>query len=100
MCATDVPLEAQILSHIDPSKLWDPDAMIAQFHLIIRKIKAGFAAFFAFEPGIAGAFSRLHAFKESGKGLSQIKEGLIRGVFGDVPGPGKLLPPDGIKLFL
>lgn len=101
-CATGFPLEAQILGYINPSKCGDPDAMIAQFHLIIGRIKAGFAAFFAFEPRIAGAgaFSLFRAFKKGGKRFSQIQEGLIRGVFGDVPGPGKLFVPDGIIVFL
>ena len=47
--ACHLAFEAQILRHIDPSELGDPDAMITQLALIIGKIETRFASLFAFE---------------------------------------------------
>src|SRR5947209_15155386 len=41
--------EAEILCHIDPAELGNPDPMITQFELIICKIEAWFASLLAFE---------------------------------------------------
>ena len=92
-CACHLPFEAKILRQIDPSELGNPDAMIAQLELIVGEIEAGFASLLPLEARTASL-----AFKERRKCLAQVEKWLIRGVFGDFPRPGELLPSDLIKL--
>ena len=85
--------ETQILCHVDPAQLGNPDAMITQLELIIGEIEAGFAALLAFEAWAAGLF-----LEESRKRLAQVEKGLIRSIFGHFPGPGEELSPDLVEL--
>src|SRR5712691_4494336 len=92
-CSCHLAFEAQVLCHIHPAELGNPDAMIAQLELIVGKVKACFASLLAFELGTA-----LLSFKERRKRLSQVKKRLVRGILGDFPRPGKLVPPDLVEL--
>ena len=87
--------ETQILCHVDPAQLGNPDAMITQLELIIGEIEAGFASLLAFEAWAASLF-----LEESRKRLAQIKKGLVRSVLGHFPRPGEELPPDLVELLL
>ena len=65
-------IEAQLLSHIHPSQLGYPDAMITQFELIVGEIEARLAALFALEPGVLG-----FAFEKGGEGFTKIQKRLV-----------------------
>src|SRR5215472_675036 len=93
--ACQLACEAQILCHIHPAELGDPDSVITQFELIIGKIEARFASLLAFEARAASP-----AFKERRKRLAQVQNRLIRSILGDFPGPRELLPPDLVEVFL
>ena len=69
--------------------------MISEFKLIIGKIEAWLTALLALELRTAGT-----PFKTGGACLAQIEQRLIRSVLGDIPRPGKVLPPDFVTLFL
>src|SRR6266849_248467 len=97
-CAFDFALEPKVLCHIHPSEFGYPDAMIPKLELIIGKVKACFAALLAFELRSPLLFPLLVCFKEVRKCLAQIEKRLIGSVFGDFPGPGKLLPSDLVEL--
>ena len=69
--------------------------MITQLKLIVREIKAGFAALLAFEAWAAGT-----TLKERRKCLAQVQKRLVRSILGDFPGPGVLFPSDLIDLLI
>ena len=81
-----LPCETQILRHVDPAELGNPDAMITELKLIVGEIEARFASLFALEARTASP-----ALKERRKRLAQIEKGLIRSVLRDFPGPGEVL---------
>src|SRR6266851_5979264 len=64
-CACDFPFEAEILCHIDPTELGNPETMIAQLKLIVGEIEAWFAPLLALELWAAGT-----ALKERRKRLA------------------------------
>ena len=92
-CPSDRALKSEILCHIDPAELGNPEAMISQRELIVGQIEAWFAALFALELRAACL-----AFKKGGKGFAQVQKRLIRGVLGDLPGSGELLAPDLVEV--
>ncbi|EFH88666.1 hypothetical protein Krac_10149 [Ktedonobacter racemifer DSM 44963] len=93
-CTENFSLKAEILGHIDPSELWNPEAMISDLELVVGEIEARLAAFLALELRTASL-----PLEERRKGFAQIEKGLVRGVLGHIPGPGELLPPDLVEVF-
>jgi len=88
-CACHAAVEAQVLRHVDPAQLGNPDAMIPQFELVIGEVETGLAPLLAFEPGTTFPFPAFQALKERGERFAQVQKGLIGSVFGDLPGPGR-----------
>ena len=75
--ACHLAFEAQVLCHIHPAELGNPDAMIPQFELVIGKIEARLASLLAFEPGTTFPFPVLQSCKERGKRFAQVEKGLV-----------------------
>jgi len=64
-CPCHLASEPEILGHIHPAELGDPDAVITEFKLIVGEIEAWLASLFALE-----LWATSTALKERGKRLA------------------------------
>src|SRR5579885_92854 len=76
-CAQDFAAKAQVLGHIDPAELGNPDAMIPKLEFIVLQAKRGFAALPAFEAWAAHFPAGFESIEKGGPGFAQVKKRLI-----------------------